>query len=316
MLRNPVEINQSTECKAMWKLLIVNFAFYSQVAAFLPTHARQRNPSHLCGLVVDSTWTRRVFLGSVILVASPANALVKGNAPPPKALSSVTDKPKCTNVEECQAAAATREQAERELTAASGVSYKVAPGGVKYVEIKDGNGSTVRDGDEVELFYKVLKLGKRSYDGISGEGTVVFSRGYGLEDDENKPGVKSFITVVGGYNNIRALNSALIGMKENGIRRIAVFPQDGWRKPGRECDGGPGGSGKGGDLKTDYVLVPTATMVASEACFDSSKQPFPTSYAEQRRMAQRFDQSLIMEVEVFRIRNSKENQDLLDAPGL
>lgn len=273
----------------MWKLLFYSAVSSSRVTGFLPVPCRQRNPSSLCANnePLDTIlWTRQDLLGvaSAMLVATPVNALVKGNAPPPKA--SIADKPKCTNVEECQAAAEKREQAERELTAANGVSYKVAPGGVKYIDIKDGNGNIVADGDEVELFYKVLKLGKRSYDGISGEGTVVFSRGYGLEDDESQPGAKSFVTVVGGYNNIRALNNALIGMKEGGVRRIAVFPQDGWRKPGRECDGGPGGSGTGGDLKTDYVLVPTATMVAAEACFDSSKQPFPTSYAEQRRMAQ------------------------------
>jgi hypothetical protein len=43
-------------------------------------------------------------------------------------------------------------------------------------------------------------------------------------------------------------------------------------------------------------------MVATETCFDTTKLPFPTqSYAEQRRMAQRFDQSLILEVEVIDI---------------
>lgn len=298
----------------MWILLSI--LYLVQVAAFLPLQSTYRNPSNLHASELEKTWTRRDVLGIVsgMVIATPVSALVKGNAPPPK--TSVSDKPKCTNVEECQAAAEKREQAERELAANNSVSYQVTPGGIKYIDLKDGNGPIVRDGDEVELFYKVLKLGKRSYDGLSGEGTVIFSRGYGLEDDESQPGVKSFVTIVGGYNNIRALNAALIGMKENGVRRIAVFPEDGWRKPGRECDGGPGGSGTGGDLKTDYVLVPTATMVAAEACFDKTKQPFPTSYAEQRRMAQRFDQSLIMEVEVLRIRNSKETQDLLEVPGI
>lgn len=35
----------------------------------------------------------------------------------------------------------------------------------------------------------------------------------------------------------------------------------GWEKATQYCDGGPGGSGAGGEIKTDYVLVPTATMV-------------------------------------------------------
>ena len=41
--------------------------------------------------------------------------------------------------------------------------------------------------------------------------------------------------------------------------------------------------------------------VATEACFDSTKQPFPTTYAQERRMAQRFDQTLIMEVQLIDI---------------
>jgi hypothetical protein len=45
-------------------------------------------------------------------------------------------------------------------------------------------------------------------------------------------------------------------------------------------------------------------MVQQESCFDMTKQPFPTSYAQQRRMAQRFDQSLIMEVQVVKVKNA------------
>ena len=62
-----------------------------------------------------------------------------------------------------------------------------------------------------------------------------------------------------------------------------------------------GGSGTGGELKTDYVVVPTATMVEQEACFDKTKLPFPTTYAQERRMAQRFDQSLIVEVQLVNV---------------
>lgn len=48
-------------------------------------------------------------------------------------------------------------------------------------------------------------------------------------------------------------------------------------------------------------MVPTAQLVEQESCFDKTKLPFPASYAQQRRMAQRFDQSLIMEVQVVGI---------------
>ena len=86
------------------------------------------------------------------------------------------------------------------------------------------------------------------------------------------------------------------GMKRGGVRRVEVPPQKGWRFPSTECDGGPGGRGSGGSVKTDTVIVPTAKVVQEEVCFDKSRQPFPKSYAEERRMAQRFDQALILEV--------------------
>jgi FKBP-type peptidyl-prolyl cis-trans isomerase len=230
-----------------------------------------------------------------------AHALVKGNAPPPKL--SAGDKPKCTNVEECQAQAELREQQLREQAAAESVPILSTSAGTRYrdYEIGNDNSPTVKDGDTVEVYYKVLKLGKRSYDGISGEGTVVFSCGYGLEDDETIARKKTFTTTVGSIYNIAALNDAIVGMRVGGIRRFSIRPDQGWRKPGKACDGGPGGSGTGGELRTDYVVVPTATMVETEKCFDTTKQPYPSTYAQQRRMAQRFDQSLIMELEVVKI---------------
>ena len=82
----------------------------------------------------------------------------------------------------------------------------------------------------------------------------LFNLGYGLEDDEDKPGVKSFKTAVGGYSNIAALNEAVIGMKVGGLRRFSIVPQKGWEKPTKACDGGPGGGGSGGDIRTDYVV--------------------------------------------------------------
>ena len=238
----------------------------------------------------------------------PANALVKGNAPPSSMKPAGSTKLKCTNVEECQALAEIKQEEEREAAEASRVPVKKTKGGVIYrdeVLVEGEPELAAKDGDDVTLYYKVLKLGKRSYDGLSGEGTVVFSRGYGLEDDEKKPGDKVFQTTIGAYSNIAALNEALVGMQVGGIRRIVVLPQKGWRKPTAMCDGGPGGEGKGGDLKTDYVLVPTATMVEQEACFDTSRQPFPATYPQQRRMAQRFDQSLIMEVELRSVSSPK-----------
>ena len=253
-----------------------------------------------------------------------AHALVKGNAPPPPRKkagggsgSGGGEERKCTNVEECQAMAERRE-AELRAKEESGPPPSVTKGGVRYRDIDTGGGGgggvngsgespatvVAKEGDEVDVYYKVLKLGKRSYDGISGEATVVFSRGYGLEDDETKPGEKSFKFQVGSPTNIAALNEAVVGMSVGTTRRFSITPQMGWEKAIAACDGGPGGRGTGGDLKTDYVVVPTATMVEQEACFDKTKQPFPTTYAQQRRMAQRFDQSLIMEIQLVDIVSS------------
>jgi hypothetical protein len=269
--------------------------------------------------------------GWTTAASNPALALVKGNAPPPpKKVGDGTDnnannKPKCTNVEECQAQAEVREQEAREL-ASQGPPPLVTAAGTKYRDIETGTGGggggggdRVKMGDDVQVYFKVLKLGKRSYDGLSGEGTVVFSRGtwvfrllhkrvykkatsqmcggggagvercpnaveahyfcfcfcvlglytvpehdtmhvcmrawgftllqyvwisgYGLEDDEDKPGVTYYQTVVGSPFNIAALNDALIGMQVGGIRRFVILPQKGWEKSTTACDGGPGGRG-------------------------------------------------------------------------
>jgi FKBP-type peptidyl-prolyl cis-trans isomerase len=124
---------------------------------------------------------RQVLQGMAIagftLLASPlaSNALVKGVAPPPPKKAS-GDKPKCKNVEECQEMAYIREQEMREVQE-EGPPPKTTAGGIRYRDTEDGSGAAIKDGDEVLLYYKVLKLGKRSYDGLSGEGTVVFSRG-------------------------------------------------------------------------------------------------------------------------------------------
>ena len=151
----------------------------------------------------------------------PSNALVKGNAPPPKRRPAADDgggggeqqgqqPPRCRNVEECQETAE-REgtlRAQREAaTAASGPKPRIAPGGTKYLDVVDeaapppaaatATAAVAKMGDVADVHYRVLKIGKRSYDGLSGEGTVVFSRGYALEDDERVIGDRSFRFAIG-----------------------------------------------------------------------------------------------------------------------
>ena len=90
----------------------------------------------------------------------------------------MSERPKCTSIDECEALGAQR---EKELMAqqVQGPPASVTTKGTRYKDVEPGNvdSDPVEEGDEVTLFYKVLKLGKRSNDGISGEGTVVFSRG-------------------------------------------------------------------------------------------------------------------------------------------
>lgn len=66
---------------------------------------------------------------------------------------------------------AARQQAAMQEAEASGIK-PVVVSGTKYLELESGDGAKVKEGDGVEVYYKVLKLGKRSYDGLSGEGTV------------------------------------------------------------------------------------------------------------------------------------------------
>ena len=129
------------------------------------------------------------FLTTVLLLPSDnAHALVKGVAPPPPKSkvsgqsSNGSDKPRCTNVEECQAMAELRDQELKEEEQRGMPPPEVTKGGTRYRDLQlvgdiNGDGRRIQEGDRVTLFFKTLKLGKRSYDGISGEGTVVFSRG-------------------------------------------------------------------------------------------------------------------------------------------
>jgi FKBP-type peptidyl-prolyl cis-trans isomerase len=274
----------------MFRILTTSLAFFLGVAtAWNVRHSitakQQVSPLSSSSLHQSPSQDRRTALAGLfttvglglITAPGPANALVKGVAPPPK--KSAGEKLKCTNVEECQALAETRDQESREKEE-QGPPPKVTATGVRYRDIEDGNGDEVKDGDDVRLYFKVLKLGKRSFDGLSGEGTVVFSlgkrkiicifencqvtcaaniaagwTGYGLEDGEDKPGSKSFKTVVGAVSNIRALNEAVVGMKVGGTRRFSILPQKGWERSVALCDGGPGGKGSGGDLKVSNGMI-------------------------------------------------------------
>jgi hypothetical protein len=160
----------------------------SMASAFTISHSCSQSQlqSHgrLSTSLNASQQTRLAFIQSATAAVAlstiqpqPADALVKGNAPPPK--KSVSDERKCRNVEECQEQAEVAASKAQEEARANMVPASVTSKGTRYTDLVDAKkGSPVaKVGDQATIYYKVLKLGKRSYDGLSGEGTVVFSRG-------------------------------------------------------------------------------------------------------------------------------------------
>ena len=123
-----------------------------------------------------------VSLASLITMPQNADALVKGNAPPPK--KGVSDERKCRNVEECQEMADRLADKKQEEARANMVPASLTKRGTAYRDVVEAPaGVEAKLGDTATIYYKVLKLGKRSYDGLSGEGTVVFSRGKLVEKE-------------------------------------------------------------------------------------------------------------------------------------
>ncbi len=90
--------------------------------------------------------------------------------------------------------------------AASGPKPRIAPGSTKYLDIVEEAApppptvavaaAVANVGNAVDVHYKGLKIGKHSFDGLSGGGVVVFSWGYLLEDDERVPGNRSFLFTI------------------------------------------------------------------------------------------------------------------------
>ncbi|GMI25362.1 hypothetical protein TeGR_g3355 [Tetraparma gracilis] len=231
---------------------------------------------------------RRAFLSLLPLLPlslpSRAPALISAPAPPPK--QSAPKKVTCRTIDECEDIGRAREAATAAALPAADI--QLTPDGVRYVDLSPGSGPPAAPAAALLLDYAVLKPGKRSFDGLSNEGTRIFSGEAATLD-------------LADARLIEALRSGLVGVRAGGVRRVQVQPQLGWRLPGAMCDGGPGGSGNGGELRTDYVIVPTATVVQEEACFDRGRVPFPRDFGEARRMAQRFDQALIVEVRVEKV---------------
>lgn len=75
------------------------------------------------------------------------------------------------------------------------------------VEVGLTSETAVTRGDVVKLKYRVMRLGKRSSDNLSGEASPVFSLGYGEDDDTTSDVLTAR---VGTGELIEALDSAIV----------------------------------------------------------------------------------------------------------
>lgn len=155
----------------------------------------------------------RIGLGVVLggwAALDRSEALVKGSTPP-KDFAKRESGNRASNITEAREIGAAK---ETELFGeVGGGDFKVGPDGDRYRDIVEGTGKMIENGSEVDVRYRVLKAGKRSPDGLEGEGSLVFSLGYG--EDGDKPG--DVITVKAGDENlIAALRNTFEGMREGG----------------------------------------------------------------------------------------------------
>ncbi|CAN0340300.1 unnamed protein product, partial [Laminaria digitata] len=115
---------------------------------------------------------------AAVFPVQPADALVKGNSPP-------------AGYNKKRGSGSGNGEREAEVTADATAgdkdpsrTFSVTKTGVRFKDLKIGSGKEVKPFEVVDVRYRVEKLGKRSYDGISGETQSVFSLGYGDDDDK------------------------------------------------------------------------------------------------------------------------------------
>jgi len=216
------------------------------------------------------------FGGALVLGgAEPARALVKGVAPPEgygkkKDMSTTSDGKKITNKQDALEVGREREAALFNKDGGKTI-YKTEEGD-RFRDDVEGDGEEVGEGSVVSIKFRVLRLGKRSNDGLSGEASLVFSFGYGEDDDKES----DLLTITVGEDAlIPALESAIYGMKEGGKRRISVRPERGWRRGDANCGGRD--IGKTVDVGT-AIGLPGALVTETESCVDNSRVPGPKTF--------------------------------------
>merc|ERR1719272_2567782 len=168
-------------------------------------------------LVVD---VRGVAAAAASLLTSlPSHALITGSKPPEGGFKAKERK----SIDECEAQGEkTRAKAEE----GQDTSFERTSGGDRYRDLTVGGGPAASNGDAVEIRYRVMRLGTKARDGLSGEGQTIFSYGFG--EDEDKPGERLPV-VMRGDNLVAGVNDALVGMRPGGRRRVLVRPERGWK---------------------------------------------------------------------------------------
>ena len=246
--------------------------------------------------------TRRRFVGSTAAAlallgsgTAPSWALVKGSAPPPK--KSKSERGSCKTIDECEEVGRQREEALFGSTEDAADVQKTDKGD-RYKDLVVGSGPVADRGSQVSIKYRVLRLGKRSSDGLSGEASPVFSRGYGEDDDSEKD---TLSLTLGQSNVVAAIDAGILGMQPGGRRRVNVDPRRGWKLPDSVC------------LRTDSAVsqaislsvVPGTQVQENDACFAENLVPSPSNYGAKRRMLRRYDEALIVDIELLSVVGGK-----------
>mmetsp|Transcript_130911 Transcript_130911/g.238153 ORF Transcript_130911/g.238153 Transcript_130911/m.238153 type:complete len:349 (+) Transcript_130911:59-1105(+) len=220
------------------------------------------------------------------MLPSPSRAIVPGSPPKQKPGA----KPKCYNVDDC---AALGEEKEKEMLKNERTDFERTEGGDRYRDLITGEGAkAVAKGDTVDIRYRVMRLGPRARDGLSGEGQTIFSLGYG--EDEDKVG-ETLTVQLAGKNLVPGVNDGLVGMKPGGKRRVLVRPERGWKASGTSQD----------CAKTVFMADIGAQIVNENDCRNKESQPQPRSYGGTQRFGRRFDESLLVEIDLVNVGSAK-----------
>eukprot|EP00440_Ansanella_granifera_P065783 gb/GFBE01071343.1/.p1 GENE.gb/GFBE01071343.1/~~gb/GFBE01071343.1/.p1 ORF type:complete len:345 (+),score=70.98 gb/GFBE01071343.1/:1-1035(+) len=237
-------------------------------------------------------------LAALGLGSSSARAVVKGYAPPKgyglgKNMTKIGPE-NCDSREECEEAGAKKEEelfGPKQVTATER-PFKVTKSGARWKDFKVGNEAdgVAKAGSDIKIRYRVMRTGKRSEDGLSGLATTLFSKGYG-EDEGPKDATLN--AKLGEGQFVKALDEGMLGMAVGGVRRVQVRPDYnlGWKKEGKCADVVQGVGALAG--------LPFVGVEREGNCLVESLLPQPIDWDAKRRFERRFDETLIVEVELM-----------------